>query len=267
MKKNGQMMINTIIHYSDLHLKLYKQHKRDKKILEQALKEWIKIKPDRIVFTGDLVHSKNQMTPELINLMSWWMTETAKICKCIYLIGNHDFLENNIERLDAITPLVKSLNNTNIAYYKDRGCYEDENIVWCVYSLISHNVKPDIPDNTDKYKIGLFHGAIEGSSNDFGYTFHDGYSIDRFEGCDIVLAGDIHKRQTYKIPNNKKAYMIGSFICQNFGESIKKHGYGLYNIEKDKYKYYNLDNPQPYLNFKITDIEDIEKAKEILING
>ena len=39
-----------------------------------------------------------------------------------------------------------------------------------VYSLISHNVKPDIPDNDDKYKIGLFHGPIEGSSNDFGYT-------------------------------------------------------------------------------------------------
>ena len=24
------------------------------------------------------------MTPELINLMSWMMTETAKICKCVY---------------------------------------------------------------------------------------------------------------------------------------------------------------------------------------
>ena len=87
-------MINTIIHYSDLHLKLYKQHKRDKKILEQALKEWAKLKPDRIVFTGDLVHSKNQMTPELINLMSWWMTETAKISKCIYLIGKYGLFED-----------------------------------------------------------------------------------------------------------------------------------------------------------------------------
>ena len=260
-------MINTIVHYSDLHLKLYKQHKRDKKILKQALKEWTDLKPDRIVFTGDLVHSKNQMTPELINLMCWWMTETAKICKCIYLIGNHDFLENNIDRLDAITPVVNSLDNNNITYYKNRGCYEDENILWCVYSLISHNVKPDIPEHTEKYKVGLFHGMIEGSSNDFGYTFNDGYSIDRFDGCDVVLAGDIHKRQTYKIPNNKKAYMIGSMICQNFGESINKHGYGVYNVKNNKYNYFELDNPKPYLNFRITDIEDIENEKEILING
>ena len=63
--------INKIVHYSDLHLKLYKQHKRDKEILEEALIQWKKLNPDMIVFTGDLVHSKNQMTPELINLMSW----------------------------------------------------------------------------------------------------------------------------------------------------------------------------------------------------
>ena len=88
-------MVEKIIHYADLHLKLYKQHNRDKKIIEEAIAKWKKIKPDRIVFTGDFVHSKNQMTPELINLMSWVMTETAKICKCVYIIGNHDFLEND----------------------------------------------------------------------------------------------------------------------------------------------------------------------------
>ena len=100
------MEIKTIIHYSDLHLKLYKHHNRDIKVLKLALEQWKKIKPDRIVFTGDFVHSKNQMTPELINLMSWVMTETAKICKCIYLIGNHDFLENNMDRMDAISPVI-----------------------------------------------------------------------------------------------------------------------------------------------------------------
>ena len=74
------------------------------------------------------------------------MTETAKICKCVYIIGNHDFLENNMDRLDAITPVVESLNNPNIVYYKDKGCYVDENILWCVYSLTSHNVSPEIPE-------------------------------------------------------------------------------------------------------------------------
>ena len=43
------------------------------------------------------------------------MTETAKICKCVYIIGNHDFLENNLDRMDAISPVVESLNNPNFA--------------------------------------------------------------------------------------------------------------------------------------------------------
>jgi len=261
------MSIKTIIHYSDLHLKLYKQHLRDKNILEIALKEWKKLSPDRIVFTGDFVHSKNQMTPELINLMSWFMTETAKICKCVYIIGNHDFLENNLDRMDAISPVVESLNNPNITYYKDKGCYKDNNILWCVYSLLTHNTRPEIPESCKEHKIGLFHGPIIGLYTDIGFEFEDGYSVEIFEGCDVVLAGDIHKRQTFKIPGNKKAYMVGSMINQNFGESIKNHGYGLYNVETKKYKFFNIDNPQRYLNFKIKDIEDIENGKEILTNA
>jgi DNA repair exonuclease SbcCD nuclease subunit len=259
-------MIKTIVHYSDLHLKLYKYHERDKAILKKAIEEWVQIKPDRIVFTGDLVHSKNQMTPELIRLLSWWMTETAKICPTIYLIGNHDFLENNQDRLDAITPIVENLNNKNITYYKDRGCYEDENIMWCVYSLTEENRKPDIPENCEKIKIGLFHGAIVGLTTDIGFEFEDGYSVEIFDGCDAVLAGDIHKRQVFDIPNNKKAYMVGSTICQNYGESVKNHGYGILNVEDFSYTFKDLENKQPFLSFKIKDISDIELNKEILVN-
>ena len=53
-----------------------------------------------------------------INLMSWWMKETSKICKCVYLIGNHDFLENNMDRLDALSPVIDTLNDKNIVYFK-----------------------------------------------------------------------------------------------------------------------------------------------------
>ena len=258
-------MIKTIVHYSDLHLKLYKYHERDKSILETALNEWKEIKPDRIIFTGDLVHSKNQMTPELIRLLSWWMTETAKICPTTYLIGNHDFLENNQDRLDAITPIVENLNNSNITYYKNKGCHEDENVIWCAYSLVQDNERPDIP-LTDKIKIGLFHGSIIGLKTDIGFEFEEGYEAEIFDGCDVVLAGDIHKRQIFDIPNGKKAYMIGSTICQNYGENIKNHGYGVLNLEDFSYTFKDLENPQPFLSFKITDITDIEKEKEILTN-
>ena len=260
------MKIKTIVHYSDLHLKLYKQHTRDKNILEVALKEWKKLSPDRIVFTGDFVHSKNQMTPELINLMSWFMTETAKICKCVYIIGNHDFLENNLERLDTLSPLIFTMNNENIIYLKENGVMEDENIMWVIYSLVNHNHKPAFTPTKEHTYIGLFHGPIQGLVTDMGFAFEDGYNTQEFSGCDLVLAGDIHKRQVVDIPNGKKAYMIGSLIQQNFGEAVRNHGYGIYEVQTDKYIFKDIDNKSPYLNFKITDIADIENENETLTN-
>lgn len=258
-------MINKIIHFSDLHVRLFKDHDLYRGILEDALKQWKEQKPDRIVFTGDLVHSKNQMTPELINFVVWILTECSDICKTVLIIGNHDFLESNLSRVDALSPIIDSLNNDNIVYYKNSGVYPDENIDWVVYSLVNHNVRPQI-DKSDNIKIGLFHGPIQGLTTDIGYKFEDGFDTDRFKGCDLVLCGDIHKRQIFDIPGKKKAYMIGSTIQQNFGESVNRHGYGIYYVDKDKYETIDLNNPRPFLNFKIKSIEDLEKGNERLVN-
>jgi DNA repair exonuclease SbcCD nuclease subunit len=189
-------MIKRIVHFSDLHIRLFKEHELYRKIMIQALNEWRSLQPDRIVFTGDLVHSKNQMTPELVEFVAWILTECASITKTILIIGNHDFLENNNERLDALSPIIDSIKNPNIVYFKNRGVYEDSNINWCVFSLVEHNIPPDIPQNS-KVNIGLFHGTINGLKTDLGYAFgEESYDINKFNGTEIVLCGDIHKRQT-----------------------------------------------------------------------
>jgi DNA repair exonuclease SbcCD nuclease subunit len=151
------------------------------------------------------------MTPELVEFVAWILTECAKISKTIVIIGNHDFLENNNTRLDALTPIIDSLKNDNIVYYKNRGVYEDENINWCVYSLMEHNIQPDIQKSKNK-NIGLFHGPITGLYTDIGYKFEDGFDVSKFKGCDLVLCGDIHKRQVFDIPGGKKAYMDMVFM-------------------------------------------------------
>jgi len=258
-------MINKLVHFSDLHIRLFKDHELYKSILEDMFKQWGEIAPDRIVFTGDLVHSKNQMTPELIEMVSWVLTECSKIAKTIVIIGNHDFLENNMSRLDALSPIVDSLKNENVFYYKDRGVYTDENIDWVVYSLMDHNVPPDITINSNK-KIGLFHGPIVGLTTDIGYKFEDGFDTHRFMGCDLVLCGDIHKRQIFDIPGQKKAYMVGSTIQQNFGETVRKHGFGIYDVDNDKYEFVDLHNPKPFLSFKIKSYDDLTKGTEKLVN-
>lgn len=259
-------MIKRLVHFSDLHIRLFKDHELYRGILEKAFDEWRVLKPDRIVFTGDLVHSKNQMTPELVEFVAWTLTECSKIAKTVLIIGNHDFLENNTSRLDALTPIIDSLKNDNVVYYKDRGVYEDDNIMWVVYSLTSHNIPPEIP-NTDLKKIGLFHGPVVGLTTSIGFRFDDGFEASKFEGCDLVLCGDIHKRQVFDIPNGKKAYMIGSTIQQNFGESLNNHGYGIYQVETDEYTFVDLPNPKPFLSFRLSSFDDLESGSEKLVNA
>ena len=259
-------MIKKLVHFSDLHIRLFKDHDLYRSILNDMLNQFREIQPDRIVFTGDLVHSKNQMTPELIEFVAWILTECSKIAKTVLIIGNHDFLENNMSRLDALTPIIDSLQDENIAYLKSRGEYEDENVDWVVFSLMDHNIPPDI-EKTGRVKIGLFHGPVQGLTTDIGYKFDSGFDSDKFKGCDLVLCGDIHKRQVFNIPGGKKAYMVGSAIQQNYGESVNKHGYGIYDVINDTYEFVDLENPKPFLSFKIKSFEDILNGEERLANA
>ena len=258
-------MIKKLIHFSDLHIRLFKDHDLYKSILETAIDQWRELNPDRIVFTGDLVHSKNQLTPELIDIVSWLLTECSHIAKTIIIPGNHDAIIRNLDRLDSLSPIINSLNNPKIMYYKDRGVYEDENISWCVYSQFQGNIPPDITEAKGK-RIGLFHGPIQGMKTDLGFDFgEEAYDIEKFDGLEIVLCGDIHKRQEFKFKTGK-GYMIGSTIQQNIGESIGRHGYGVYDVETKEYSYVDLPNPKPFLKFSIKSFEDIEYGIEKLLN-
>ena len=258
-------MIKKLVHFSDLHVRMFKDHDLYRGILNTMFEQWREIAPDRIVFTGDLVHSKNQMTPELIEFVAWALTECSKIAKTVLIIGNHDFLENNVSRLDALSPIINSLNSKNIVYYKDRGVYEDDNVSWCVYSQYQGNIPPDITESKGK-RIGLFHGPIQGMKTDLGFDFgEEAYDVEKFDGLETVLCGDIHKRQEFKFKTGK-GYMIGSPIQQNIGESIGKHGYGIYDVVSKVYDYFDLPNPKPFLKFTIKSFEDIENGTELLKN-
>jgi hypothetical protein len=60
--------------------------------------------------------------------------------------------------------------------------------------------------------------------------------------------------------------MIGSTIQNNIGESINRHGYGIYDVETKDYNYVDLFNPKPFLKFSIKSFEDIENGTEQLKN-
>ena len=266
-------MVKKVIHIADIHIRTFQLHELYKRqfelFLEDVKKQVTGYDYDeiRVVIAGDIAHQKINISNEQMMLTSWFINELANnVGRVIIIPGNHDFLENNTQRLDSITPIVELLNNNKIRYYKNGGLYQDENINWVVYSLYEHNERPKFEKEEGKFHIGLFHGVIQGMSTDLGFQFEDGYDRMNFVDLDLLLCGDIHKRQQFKLPGGGKGVMIGSLIQQNFGETVNYHGYGIYDLIKDEYSFHDLENEQPFLHFTIKDIQDIENEKEILVN-
>jgi DNA repair exonuclease SbcCD nuclease subunit len=220
----------------------------------------------RIVVAGDIAHQKINISNEQLLLTSWFLKELSKYGKVVIIPGNHDFLENNTQRMDSITPVVQLLDDPTIVYYKDSGDYIDDNIQWVVYSLYQHNARPEFIKDETKLTVGLFHGPIQGMSTDLGFEFEDAYDRLNFVDLDLLLCGDIHKRQQFTLPNGGQAVMVGSLIQQNFGETVKHHGYGIYNVITNEYEFHDLPNEQPFLHFRINDIKDIENETEEHVN-
>lgn len=265
-------MIKKIVHVADLHIRTYQYHDMYKRqfelLLDDVKKQLVGYSYDevRVVIAGDIAHQKINISNEQMMLTSWLIKELADdVGRVVIIPGNHDFLENNVQRLDSITPVVELLDHDNIRYYKNGGVYEDENIKWVVYSLYEHNQKPEYKKE-DGFYVGLFHGPIQGLSTDLGFEFDSAFSPLNFVDLDLLLCGDIHKRQMFQLPGGGKAVMIGSLIQQNFGETVNYHGYGIYDIEKDDYTTHDIKNEQPFLHFSISDIADIENEEENLLN-
>ena len=117
-------MIKKIVHIADLHIRTYAMHDLYKAQFDKLLKEigskfleWadenISHNEIRIVIAGDIAHQKINISNEQLLLTTWFLKELTSYGKVIIIPGNHDFLENNHERLDSITPVVELLNNDN----------------------------------------------------------------------------------------------------------------------------------------------------------
>ena len=52
--------------------------------------------------------------------------------------------------------------------------------------------------------MGLYHAPLVGATTDIGYEFSEGTTLEHFEGCDMVLLGDIHKRSCFYLEETKE---------------------------------------------------------------
>lgn len=273
-------MVKLVIHCADIHIRNFQRldeyNEQLSKFIEECkvLSEPYEQDEVRIVISGDIVHQKNTISAELISFVSSFIRELEKIAKVIVIAGNHDLIVNNSSRKDAITGIFEtaSFNNAFFLDYEldfQSGYIIDDNITWAVYSIYNDFLKPDIEKSKEEYPnnkvIGLYHGPIVGCSLYNGSVMDVGVTNDIFDGCDCVMAGDIHKRQEIKRGDVKIIYP-GSLIQQNYGETVTQHGFVKWYIENTTYEYVDLDTEYGLFDIEITSIDDIDNDVEILKN-
>ena len=250
------MKVEKIYHLADLHIRNLKRHKEYREVFQKFLEsvEADNIQNSVIYLAGDIAHAKTEMSPELVREISWFLTECSKLRETFLITGNHDCNLNNDYRLDVLTPIVENLNNPRIHYLRDTGVYPFENLTFVVYSILDKKSNwPKGEDIEGENKICLFHGPVNKAQTDIGYTVSsNSFTLDMFDGFDVVMMGDIHKRQNFGIPHIAYA---GSMVQQNHGELLEGHGYLLWDVESRTYQEFDLHNDYGYLTIDVVNGE------------
>ena len=242
--------IKYIHHISDVHIRNLKRHAEYEQVFEKLYKKIKQNREDSIIYIGgDIAHSKTDMSPELVDQTSRFLKSLSEICPTIVITGNHDCNLNNLNRLDVLTPIINNLNLPNLHYLKRSGVYDIADmsfVVWDVWEDEEDYIKAS--DFKADTKVVLYHGTVDRSKTDVGFSLPGKVTIDYFDGYDLGLIGDIHKRQY--LNNEKTIAYCGSLIQQNHGESIG-HGYLLWEVETKKSEYIEIPNDYGYYTIDI----------------
>ena len=255
--------IRHIYHISDIHIHLYKRHREYELVFTKVLdflrdeRKANKIKANSrrdismiCVITGDILHSKSDLSPECIALTYKFLKDLLELLPVVVIPGNHDLNMNNKERLDSLTPIICDLpQHYPIHYLNKTGCWLMGNLLFSHVSIFDYhiiapdwidqelttirtlvaNTKDPLPEHV--YKVALYHGRVNGAQlfNGLGIDGEQDTVAKRtitpssFDGYDLALLGDIHKQQFLDPDRNTRGY-AGSLIQQNLGEDLAGHG-------------------------------------------
>ena len=249
------MSLKRIYHIADVHIRNVKRHKEYREVFQKMFEEIRKRgTEDSIIYlAGDIAHAKLEMSPELVSEIVWLFKECARHCPTILITGNHDCNMNNSDRLDVLTPIVDAINLSNFHYLRDTQVFTVDGVDFGVFSILDNKDNwPKADTLTGKTKIALFHGPVDNSTTDIGYVVSSRhFTTDIFDGYHLALLGDIHKRQEMTSPQGCKVVYAGSLVQQNFGETLDKHGFLVWDLETKEYEAIDIPNDYGYYTLDV----------------
>jgi hypothetical protein len=247
----GKEWIDKIYHVSDIHIRTLKRHREYREVFRNLFDHIAQHATNNsiAVVTGDIVHSKLDMSPELIDILVEFFD--GFMIPTVVILGNHDMNLNNMHRTDAISPIINVIKNPNIIFVKENGLFEIANVVF-------NHMAVDVPPTeyikadqfTAAYKVALHHGAVNTARTDIGYQISNEHvGIDLFEGHDITLLGDIHKPAQF-LDNDRTIAYPGSLIQQNHGEALD-HGILVWDLPDRTAEFIPIHNDYGYVTLEV----------------
>ena len=241
-------------HIADTHIRNLKYHNEYREVFQQLYKKLKKEKVDAIVHCGDIAHTKTQISPEFVEMCTDFFKSLADIAPTYIILGNHDGNLRNSTRQDALSPIAHALNHDNLHLLKKSGEVElNEKFTINVLSVFDRD-NWNVPTNSNRINIALYHGAVSGVKTDTGWKMENGEDdINIFDNFDYGFLGDIHKTNQTVDKKGKIRYP-GSTVQQNHGETNDK-GFLVWDIEsKDSFTcvHHLLKNPKPFVTVNLT---------------
>lgn len=266
-----------VVHLSDVHIRTLQKHDEYRRVFDDLYRHLDELKPDLVINTGDTVHSKVNISPELVEIVAEHLRRVSEYAQYHIILGNHDLNLANKIRQDAISPIVENIKASahGIYLHKRSGlCLtkkdKEEKFNFWNFSIVEPTVIPSVPYSDDAVNIGLFHGSVVGALTDINWSLRGSeHDISMFDGLDYVMMGDVHHQQSFK---NGRIRYAGSLIQQDFGESRDK-GFLLWNIfSKDSFEVKSifLNGSRKFYSFKANDDlsvngRDIESGSRIRV--
>jgi DNA repair exonuclease SbcCD ATPase subunit len=241
--------IKNAYHCSDIHIRLNSRHEEYREVFDRFY-SMLSVNPNGIIVCcGDILHSKNELSPDCIVLVLDFLESLAKIMPTFIIAGNHDAVLTNMDKMDSLSGILNRREIPGLYYLKNSGIYRYNNIVFGVSSLLdgTHIYADSIHRRSGDVLVGLYHGSVGSPLNDLGFKISGEKPLSEFIGYDLVMLGDIHK---YQYLNNEKTVAYSSsLISQNFGECDNYHGFlewdlltkeSMYRIVPNEYRHIRL---------------------------
>lgn len=273
-------MIKKIIHMADIHIPNDENRRPYGEMLSSFLD---KLYADeiqgydpseiRIVVVGDIFHNKIKATNEAKSMFHAFVNRLNGFCKTYIVAGNHDMLENNLDRVDSIAPTFEIEGVYPNVVYADKvlgyksGCIVDDNVVFAVYSMHDGFARPPFVKSqySGKKIVGLYHGSVVGAVTDVGHVSENGIDTSLFSDCDCVMAGHIHKFQDIE-RNGVHIVYASSLFQQDSGENTTGHGYVVWDMDAVDYRHVEVENDYRIFKFKVSSYDVFTNDEETLVN-